>query len=38
MVYRHDLWVVLTLLLLTPPIHYATNVLGHMLKFKRTPW
>ncbi|MBI2971248.1 MAG: CDP-2,3-bis-(O-geranylgeranyl)-sn-glycerol synthase [Candidatus Aenigmarchaeota archaeon] len=37
-VYQFDIWTIAVLLLVTPPIHYGTNVIGYILRFKRTPW
>ena len=37
-VYAYDYRIVIILLLVTPPIHYLTNVIGYMLRFKKTPW
>lgn len=37
-VYQLNLIIVVTLLIITPPIHWITNVFGYYMKFKKTPW
>src|SRR3989338_1246052 len=37
-VYQLNLIIVVTLLIITPPIHWITNVVGYYTKFKKTPW
>ncbi len=38
LVYQLNLIIVVTLLIITPPIHWITNVVGYYTKFKKTPW
>ncbi len=38
LVYQLNLTMVVTLLIITPPIHWITNVVGYYMKFKKTPW
>jgi CDP-2,3-bis-(O-geranylgeranyl)-sn-glycerol synthase len=37
-VYALNPLIVLTLLIITPPIHWLSNVFGYYTKFKKTPW
>lgn len=37
-VYPLSLILVAVLLIITPPIHWVTNVVGYYMKFKKTPW
>ncbi|MBI4170144.1 MAG: CDP-2,3-bis-(O-geranylgeranyl)-sn-glycerol synthase [Candidatus Aenigmarchaeota archaeon] len=37
-VYQLNLILVAVLLIITPPIHWLTNVIGYYMKFKKTPW
>lgn len=37
-VHALDFAVVVALLVITPPVHWVTNVLGYWMKFKKKPW
>ena len=32
------IWHIISLLIFTPLLHYATNVIGYLLKLKKVPW
>ena len=36
--YQLSIPIVITLLIITPPIHWASNVCGYYMKFKKHPW
>jgi CDP-2,3-bis-(O-geranylgeranyl)-sn-glycerol synthase len=33
-----NIWIIITVLLVTPLLHFATNIFGYLIKLKKEPW
>ncbi|MCK5216464.1 MAG: CDP-2,3-bis-(O-geranylgeranyl)-sn-glycerol synthase [Methanosarcinales archaeon] len=33
-----DMWIIITVLIITPLLHITTNIIGYLLKLKKEPW